>query len=225
MAGRQGAFVAGLVAVLAAVLAIGGCSDEAVREHQQRRRAPGAPAAPAPQASASPASAPEAPAPPTPPAVPAPQHSGKPPSSGALRVPVAGVDASMLRDTYDERRGGNRPHEALDILAPRGTPVVAVAPGRVVKLFTSEPGGLTVYQFDPTERYAYYYAHLDRYAEGLHEGQWLDAGDAIGTVGFTGNASPDAPHLHFALFQLGPERQWWKGTPVNPYPLFLGGPR
>jgi peptidoglycan LD-endopeptidase LytH len=104
-------------------------------------------------------------------------------------------------------------------MAARGTPVLATADGKVVKLFTSKPGGLTVYQFDPDERYAYYYAHLDRYAEGLAEGQTLRRGDLVGYVGSTGNASPDAPHLHFAIFRLGPERQWWKGTPVNPYPF------
>jgi len=137
-----------------------------------------------------------------------------------LLIPVEGVRASELRHTFADRRdGGGRPHEALDILAPRGTPVFAVDDGRLVKLFTSVPGGLTVYQFDPSGRYAYYYAHLDRYADGLKEGMALARGDLIGHVGSTGNASPDTPHLHFAIFRLGPERQWWKGTPVDPYPL------
>jgi len=138
-----------------------------------------------------------------------------------LIVPVAGIARSALRNTFDEARGKVR-HEAIDILAPRGTPVVAVADGRVVKLFTSVPGGLTVYQFDPQSRYAYYYAHLDGYAEGLKEGMLLKAGDPIGFVGSTGNASAEAPHLHFAVFELGPEKAWWKGTPINPYPLFFG---
>ena len=118
---------------------------------------------------------------------------------------------------------GGRPHEAIDILAPRGTPVLAAANGRVVKLFTSQQGGLTVYQFDPTVTWAYYYAHLDRYAPGLAEGMTLSRGDRVGDVGSTGNASPEAPHLHFAIFRLGPEKQWWKGQPVNPYPLLLRG--
>ena len=141
-----------------------------------------------------------------------------------LVVPVAGVSRSALRESFDEVRGTVR-HEAIDIMAPRGTPVLAVADGRVVKLFTSVPGGLTVYQFDPNDRYAYYYAHLDRYAETLREGQTLKAGETIGYVGSSGNAPTEAPHLHFAIFELGPEKQWWKGTPINPYPLLAEPPR
>jgi murein DD-endopeptidase MepM/ murein hydrolase activator NlpD len=98
--------------------------------------------------------------------------------------------------------------------------VRAVEDGRIQKLFTSKPGGLTIYEFDPTETFTYYYAHLDRYAEDLREGQMVKRGDVIGYVGSTGNASPDAPHLHFAIFRLTPERQWWKGEPINPYPVF-----
>ena len=139
-------------------------------------------------------------------------------SRRALLMPVQGVEAKALLDNFDEGRG-KRKHEAIDILAPRGTPVHAVADGRVVKLFNSRLGGLTVYQFDRQERLAYYYAHLDRYAPGLTEGQQLHRGDLLGYVGSTGNASEDAPHLHFAIFRLGPERQWWKGDPINPYPL------
>jgi murein DD-endopeptidase MepM/ murein hydrolase activator NlpD len=134
-----------------------------------------------------------------------------------LVVPVAGVRPEALVDTYEQGRVGHR-HEAIDIAAPRGTPVLAVDDGRAVKLFTSVPGGLTVYQFDPAGQLAYYYAHLDRYAPGLKEGMPLRRGDVIGYVGSTGNASPDAPHLHFAVFRLGPLAQWWKGEPVNPYP-------
>nr|WP_314540902.1 peptidoglycan DD-metalloendopeptidase family protein [uncultured Massilia sp.] len=138
---------------------------------------------------------------------------------GKLMVPVDGIAFKQLSDTYDQPRGSERHHEALDILAPKGTKVFATADGKVVKLFTSKPGGLTLYQFDPTEKYAYYYAHLDRYAEGLQEGATVKRGDLIGYVGTTGNAAPDTPHLHFAVFELTPEKQWWKGTPVNPYPL------
>jgi murein DD-endopeptidase MepM/ murein hydrolase activator NlpD len=140
---------------------------------------------------------------------------------GSLLMPVKGLDPARLRDNYRQRRGHVQ-HDALDIMAPRGTPVVAVADGRVAKLFTSKPGGLTVYQFDRSERLVYYYAHLDRYAARLAEGQQLRRGDPVGTVGSTGNASPDAPHLHFAVHVLGPERAWWKGTPVNPFPLIAG---
>jgi murein DD-endopeptidase MepM/ murein hydrolase activator NlpD len=137
----------------------------------------------------------------------------------SLLVPVAGVTPAQLRDTFHQPRGDERVHEALDIPAPHGTPVYAVADGRIAKLFTSKPGGLTVYQFDPTETYSYYYAHLDRYAAALKEGQQVKRGEVIGYVGATGNADPATPHLHFAMFELGPEKNWWQGKPVNPYPL------
>ena len=131
--------------------------------------------------------------------------------------------ASDLRNTFDDGRDGDkRGHEAIDIMAARGTPVLAVDDGRIARLFLSEPGGITVYQFDPSGQFAYYYAHLDRYADGLAEGQTVRRGAVLGYVGTTGNASPDAPHLHFALFRLGPEKQWWKGEPINPFE-FLGG--
>jgi peptidoglycan LD-endopeptidase LytH len=142
-----------------------------------------------------------------------------PPSGPKLLVPVEGIKATQLSDNFDQPRGSERHHEALDIMAPTGTKVIAVADGKVVKLFNSKPGGLTVYQFDPTEKYAYYYAHLDRYAEGLKEGAVVKRGDLIGYVGATGNANPAAPHLHFAVVELTPEKQWWKGTPINPFPL------
>lgn len=136
-----------------------------------------------------------------------------------LLVPVQGIKAAALTDTYDQPRGTQRQHEALDIMAPKGTPVIAVADGKVVKLFQSKPGGLTVYQFDPSEQYAYYYAHLDRYADNIKEGMDVKRGDLIGYVGVTGNSDPNAPHLHFAVVALTPEKQWWKGTPINPFPL------
>jgi len=136
-----------------------------------------------------------------------------------LLVPVDGVKAAQLTDSFDQPRGKERHHEALDIMAPTGTRVVAVADGKVVKLFNSKPGGLTVYQFDASDKYAYYYAHLDRYAEGLKEGAMLKRGELLGYVGATGNANPAAPHLHFAVIELTPEKQWWKGSPLNPYPL------
>ncbi|MBC8646981.1 MAG: M23 family metallopeptidase, partial [Thermoanaerobaculia bacterium] len=141
----------------------------------------------------------------------------------SIGFPLRGYRLADLKDTFHERRGSSRLHEAMDILAPRGTPVLAVGDGRVAKLFESKQGGLTVYQFDDRERYAYYYAHLDRYAEGLKEGAILERGDPVGTVGTSGNAPPDTPHLHFAIFRLGPEKRWWEGTPVNPFPLFVTG--
>ena len=135
-----------------------------------------------------------------------------------LEIPVQGVDADDLRDTFADGRG-SRVHEAIDIMAPRRTPVRAADDGRVEKLFTSKAGGLTIYQFDPSGTFCYYYAHLDSYAEGVREGIQVRRGDVIGYVGATGNASPNAPHLHFAIFRLTPERQWWKGEPINPYPI------
>ena len=140
-----------------------------------------------------------------------------------LLLPAPAADARRLRDDFADPRTGHS-HEALDILAPRGSPVLAVDDGVVQKLFTSVRGGLTVYQFDPEGTYCYYYAHLDRYAPGLHEGMTLKKGDRIGDVGITGNAPPQTPHLHFAIFKLGPEKQWWKGAALNPYPLWGPAP-
>ena len=137
-----------------------------------------------------------------------------------LLIPVAGVDPSALRPTFDEdRAGGARRHEALDILAPRGTAVLATADGQIVKLFNSKAGGLTVYQFDADERYCYYYAHLDGYAPGLAEGQPVARGNVLGYVGTTGNDPPGTPHLHFAVFKLGPDKRWWEGEPIDPFPV------
>jgi peptidoglycan LD-endopeptidase LytH len=134
-----------------------------------------------------------------------------------LEVPVVGVAPTALSDNYEQSRGSRR-HEAIDILAPAGTAVVAVDDGRIAKLFTSQPGGLTVYQFDPQSQLAYYYAHLQGYAKGLREGADVHRGDLIGYVGTSGNADPGTPHLHFAVFRLGTPAKWWQGEPVNPYP-------
>jgi murein DD-endopeptidase MepM/ murein hydrolase activator NlpD len=137
-----------------------------------------------------------------------------------LMLPVLGVNRNALVNTYGSERSGERKHEALDIMAARGTHVVAADEGNVVKLFTSKQGGLTVYQFDNSGTWCYYYAHLDRYAIGLKEGTLLRKGETLGYVGSSGNADPAAPHLHFAIFRLGPEKKWWEGTPVDPFPLF-----
>lgn len=141
----------------------------------------------------------------------------------ALRVPVEGVARDALWDTFEDARSEGRQHDAIDIMAPAGTPVVAVADGHIEKLFDSERGGLTVYQFEPSGRFAYYYAHLQAYAPGLAEGQRVRRGDPIGYVGSTGNADPAAPHLHFAIFRLGPERNWWEGEAINPFPPLRDG--
>lgn len=141
-----------------------------------------------------------------------------------LLIPVQGLRRDQLADTYDDARGGGlRRHEAMDIMAPRNTPVLAVEDGRIAKLFASAQGGLTIYQFDPTETYAYYYAHLESYARDLKEGDRVRRGQVIGYVGSSGNANPAGPHLHFAIFRLTPEKRWWKGDPINPFGLLGGG--
>jgi murein DD-endopeptidase MepM/ murein hydrolase activator NlpD len=134
--------------------------------------------------------------------------------------PIAGLTVQDLLDTFDQMRGTAR-HEAIDIMEPRGTPVHAVVDGTIAKLFLSNPGGNTIYLFDNAQTYCYYYAHLDHYSPALHEGQQVQRGDVIAYVGTTGNASPGAPHLHFAIFELGPEKRWWRGTAINPYPILL----
>lgn len=142
-----------------------------------------------------------------------------------LLLPVQGIQASQLRDTFTDARSEGRVHDAIDIMADAGTPVLAVADGTVEKLFDSERGGLTIYQFEPGGRWCYYYAHLQRYADGLAEKQAIKRGEVIGYVGSTGNASAEAPHLHFEVHVLGPEKQWWKGESINPYPLLQAAGR
>jgi murein DD-endopeptidase MepM/ murein hydrolase activator NlpD len=135
----------------------------------------------------------------------------------SLQLPVQGIDRSKLHSNFDEMRGGTRKHEALDILAPRNTPVLAVEDGTIARLFLSDAGGITIYQYDPSNTYVYYYAHLERYAAGLKEGQDVKRGDVIGYVGTTGNAPRDTPHLHFAIFKMTGEKKWWQGTAIDPY--------
>ena len=134
--------------------------------------------------------------------------------------PFAALRMSDLRDSFDEQHFGHR-HEAIDIMEPRGTPIRAVDDGTIRKLFLSAAGGTTIYQFNSAGTYCYYYAHLDRYADGLREGQSVSRGQLIGYVGTSGDASPDAPQLHFAIFRLDDDKRWWKGTPINPYPILL----
>ena len=135
-----------------------------------------------------------------------------------LEIPVDGIKPKDLRDTFKDRRALGRTHEAIDIMAPAGTPVHAVEDGTIAKLYNSlGGGGITIYQFDPGQMFSYYYAHLDRYAPGLRDGQQVRRGQVIGYVGSTGNASRDAPHLHFAINRLTQEKRWWEGEPINPY--------
>ena len=133
-----------------------------------------------------------------------------------LTIPVQGIQPSQIASNFNDDRGTGRKHEALDIMAARGTPVLAAEDGRIVKLFTSARGGLTIYQFDPSERFCYYYAHLDRYAPDLKEGQTVTRGQTIGFVGTTGNAPPNSPHLHFAINKLDASKKWWEGVALDP---------
>jgi murein DD-endopeptidase MepM/ murein hydrolase activator NlpD len=143
-----------------------------------------------------------------------------------LAIPVAGVNGNQLVDTFTQARaGGARVHDAIDIMAPNGTPVVTAAPGMVEKLYYSDGGGgVSAYIRSDDKRWIYYYAHLDSYSPGLAEGQRLPRGALVGFVGSTGNASPDGPHLHFAIHRMGSGEDWHEGTPVNPYPLLAGAP-
>jgi murein DD-endopeptidase MepM/ murein hydrolase activator NlpD len=136
-----------------------------------------------------------------------------------LRLPIDHAKVEAMKGQFEDPRG-SRLHEAVDILAPRHTPIHAVENGTIARLFTSQAGGLTIYQFDPSGRFCYYYAHLQRYADHLREGASVREGDVIGYVGTTGNAPPNTPHLHFAIFELTPERRWWQGRAIDPYTIF-----
>jgi peptidoglycan LD-endopeptidase LytH len=141
-----------------------------------------------------------------------------------LIVPVAGVERWELHDTFTQARGdGERAHEAIDILAPRGTPVLSATDGRLLRMFESEAGGLMVYATDASERFILLYSHLAGYASGLRDGMSLARGQVIGYVGTTGNAPPETPHLHFGILRGDPAVSWWGGIAVNPYPLLVAG--
>jgi murein DD-endopeptidase MepM/ murein hydrolase activator NlpD len=161
---------------------------------------------------------------------PNPVISATPPSTGnaideltarRLTLPVDKADVDRWKGMFGEGRdAGKRPHEAVDVLAPRNTPIHAVEDGVVAKLFYSKAGGNTIYQFDPDGRFCYYYAHLQQYAPGLEEGQRIKRDQIIGYVGTSGNAPPDTPHLHFAIFALDEKKHWWQGRPLDPYLVF-----
>ena len=219
LAGFAG-FAVGAATVLLIVWLYGG----ALTGGTPRETAPGTPGAPPVTQ--------QQPAPQTPP--PAPQGQvpapppllARPPGDLARRdllVPVQGVPRTALQDTFDDARGQGRVHNAIDIMAPRNTPVIAAENGKIVKLFTSNLGGLTIYQFDPGETYCYYYAHLYHYSPDLKEGMQVNRGQVIGYVGSTGDASPDAPHLHFEITRLHADKKWWQGDSINPYPVLREG--
>lgn len=142
-------------------------------------------------------------------------------SVARLMMPVEGIRPEHLTDTFTQSRSEGREHNAIDIIAPSGTPVRAAADGRIVKLLNSERGGITLYQLGTDERTVYYYAHLDRYAEGIGEGRTVRRGETIAYVGDTGNAQPGNHHLHFQIFVITDPKNFWDGTPINPYPLLL----
>jgi murein DD-endopeptidase MepM/ murein hydrolase activator NlpD len=140
-----------------------------------------------------------------------------------LVMPVQGVRPDDLVDTYSSARGEGRSHDAIDILAPRGTPVLAASAGRVLRLFTSDRGGLTIYVLTGQDRRTvHYYAHLQSYAPGLSAGDEVAAGQVLGGVGDSGNAAPGNTHLHFAIWRISNPADFWEGAPVNPYPLLRG---
>jgi peptidoglycan LD-endopeptidase LytH len=143
--------------------------------------------------------------------------------SDRLLLPVVGVRPDALRDAYAEARSGGREHQAIDIMAPRGSEVVSAADGVLLKLHSSTLGGLMVYAADVTDHFIFMYGHLDAYATGLVPGMAIRRGQLLGYVGTTGNVAPNAPHLHFAISRGKPSEKWWSGTPLNPYPLLAQG--
>jgi murein DD-endopeptidase MepM/ murein hydrolase activator NlpD len=156
---------------------------------------------------------------------PTPQVSqAAPTESSSLLIPVAGVRPEQLRDTFRDARSEGRVHDAIDIAAPKGTPVVAATDGRIIKLFQSVPGGTTIYQLGTDNKTIYYYAHLERYADGLSEGHVARRGEVIAYVGDTGNAGAGNYHLHFSVSIVSDPKRYWQGTNVNPYPLLRGAP-
>jgi len=142
-----------------------------------------------------------------------------------LIVPVAGVRPDQLLDTFDDARAEGRVHDAIDIAAPAGTPVIAAASGRILKLFQSERGGTTIYQLSADERTVYYYAHLQGYADGLAEGKVVRQGEVVAYVGDTGNAGAGNYHLHFSIAAVSDPKRYWEGTNINPYPLLRSSVR
>jgi murein DD-endopeptidase MepM/ murein hydrolase activator NlpD len=181
-------------------------------------------ASPSADASPAPNNAPAPGASPPPQAqTPTPQEAGDPASTLAsmrLLIPVQGIRAADLRDTFSDARSEGRVHDAIDIMAPRGTPVLAAADGRIVKLFQSVKGGITLYQLAAADEHlVFYYAHLERYADGLAEGRVARRGETLGYVGDTGNAAPGNTHLHFQIYRVADPKRFWTGDNLNPYPL------
>ena len=146
--------------------------------------------------------------------------AGRDEPPAGLLFPVPAVSPPAMANSFNDRRG-ERTHQAVDIMAPRHSDVVAVADGTVARLMTSEAGGIAVYQWSAAGGLVFYYAHLQGYAPNLHQGQKVKRGEVLGYVGTTGNAPPGTPHLHFAISRVGKEGHWWGGAPIDPYPVFL----
>ncbi len=202
----------------------GGSLMELASQRQGDESLRPAEAAPSPEATATSASSVDA-APTTAPPLDAAPSASPTEEPATLRIPVMNVRASDLSDTFLEEREdeGGRLHEALDIMAPKGTSVVAAGPGTIAKLHRSAAGGNSIYVRSQDKQTIHFYAHLDKYAEGLREGQRVRRGQRLGTVGSTGNASPDTPHLHFAILKTTADAEWWEpANAVNPYPIFVG---
>lgn len=144
-------------------------------------------------------------------------------NDGTLMIPVADIKRDQLIDTFNDARSEDREHNAIDIIAPLGTPVVATSDGEIVKFFDSERGGITIYQYSPDKRYVYYYAHLQRRDADIKEGDFIKQGTTIGYVGNTGNAGPENYHLHFSISVLDDPTKYFEGENINPYPLLKGG--
>ena len=143
--------------------------------------------------------------------------------AAGLLIPVRGVALNKIEDSFDAPRDGGRRHDAVDILAPRGTAVLAAIDGLVLRVGTNALGGNVVWMDDNDERFVLYYAHLDRHARGIKQGDRIVRGTVIGYVGTTGNAPPDVPHLHFQLMRITDTKKWWNGTPLNPLPFLVRG--
>jgi murein DD-endopeptidase MepM/ murein hydrolase activator NlpD len=142
-----------------------------------------------------------------------------------LVIPVAGADMSKVPDSFfAERDGGERVHRALDILAPRGTPILAADDGKILRMSTSTLGGICMYTVDPAGRIVYYYAHMDHYNEAMSPGRAIVRGDTLGFVGTTGNAPKNTPHLHFQIMRWPADGKYWNGEPIDPFD-YLGGIR
>lgn len=139
-----------------------------------------------------------------------------------LLMPLEKIDVERLKGSFYETHGGSQ-HKAVDILSPRNTPIHAVEDGTIARLFESRLGGHTIYEIDPSNRFVYYYAHLESYADGLKDGDAVKKGQVIGYVGTSGNAPPNTPHLHFSIGVMGPKKQTWKTFDIDPYEVYAAG--